>query len=124
MLHGAVLHGAVLHGAVLGAEPLLWITPPRGGSVAPGPACPLAPDMGWVAAAARENSPHFGSLSHELQLLAARLGSLSHRGCQGECTNIRHNELEESFASVFWSHCHNKSGYTTWARDLCVANSK
>ena len=39
--------------------------------MAPGPACPLAPDMGWVAAAARENSPHFGSLSHELQLLAS-----------------------------------------------------
>ena len=69
-----------------------------------------------------------GKLATFWQLISsiatASLGSLSHRGCQGECTNIRHNEVEESFASVFWSHCHNKSGYTTWARDLCVTNSK
>ena len=98
-------HGAVLHGAVPGAEPLFWITP-RGGSVAP-----LAPDKGLGGG----SSP--GKLATFWQLISsiasASLGSLSHRGCQGECTNIRHNEVEESFASVFWSHCHNKSGYTT-----------
>ena len=78
-----------------------------------------------LAAAARENSPHFGSLSHELQLLASAHFRTAAAKESVQTTNIRHNnELEDSFASVFWSHCHNKSGYTTWARDLCVANSK